>query len=175
MSILYAGVDTGVTGAIGIIDQDSGFVAVHDLPIIRDGKLGWIDAAALLSLLMEVRAGRPMRVYVERTHAMPLNGSQASFSQGCTLGSVLATLQAAALSTVLVTPAMWKRHAGLGSDKAAALDRARMRWPTAPLDRKKHHNRAESLCIADFGRISGLQAVEVRVAEADSSKAVSHD
>jgi hypothetical protein len=152
MTAIIAGIDTGLTGAVGFLDRDGGFIAVHDLPVIRDGKLGWIDATALLSILIEVRAGRSMRVIVERTHAMPLNGSQAAFSQGCTLGSVLATLQAAALSVTLVTPATWKKAAGLGSEKAAALDRARMLWPLASLDRKKDHGRAESLLIAEHGR-----------------------
>jgi crossover junction endodeoxyribonuclease RuvC len=131
-----------------VLDRDGALVAVDDLPVIRDGRLAWIDADALLSRLLEVRGGRPMRAIVERVHAMPRNGSQAAFSQGATLGSILATLQLVRARIELVTPQAWKRSLGLSSDKSASLDRARLLFPDAPLDRQKDHGRAEALLIA---------------------------
>jgi crossover junction endodeoxyribonuclease RuvC len=151
--VIFAGIDTGVTGAIAMLDEAGALIAVHDLPIIRDGRLSWIDAPSLISLLIEQRAGKQMCATVERTHTMPRNGSQAAFSQGCTLGSVLATLQAASVSVTLVAPNTWKKAAGLiGQDKDTSLHRARLRWPTASLDRQKDHNRAEAILIAEHGR-----------------------
>jgi hypothetical protein len=87
MSGLTLGVDCGITGAFAVLDADGTLIAVDDLPIIRSGKLGWIDADTLTSRLIEIRAGRELRATVERVHAMPRNGSQAAFSQGATLGA----------------------------------------------------------------------------------------
>ena len=160
--MLTLGIDPGVTGAWAVLDASGALVAVDDLPVIRDGKLAWIDADALLSRLLEVRGGRPMRAIVERVHAMPRNGSQAAFSQGATLGSILATLQLVRASIELVQPATWKRAAGLSGAKdatdrerkSASLDRARLLFPDAPLDRVKDHGRAESLLIARHGLLT---------------------
>lgn len=85
--MIYLGIDPGITGAFAVVDADGLLVAVEDLPVIRDRRLGWIDAEAFTTRLIELRRGRNMRAFVERVHAMPVNGSQASFSQGATLGA----------------------------------------------------------------------------------------
>jgi hypothetical protein len=41
---------------------------------------------------------------------------------------------------------------GLDSRKSASLDRARLLFPTAKLDRKKDHNRVEALLLAEYSR-----------------------
>ena len=151
------GVDPGLTGAYAILDGAGGLVSVEDLPVIRDGRLGWIDGDALASRLLELRGGAHLRATVERVHAMPRNGSQAAFSQGATLGSLLATLQLVRCRIELVAPAAWKRALGLSSDKAASLDRARLLFPSAPLDRKKDHGRAEALLIATWAQRRAAQ------------------
>jgi crossover junction endodeoxyribonuclease RuvC len=150
MSHLICGVDPGITGAFAVLSAEGSLIAVDDLPVIRSGKLGWIDAEALTSRLTEIRAGHELRAIVERVHAMPRNGSQAAFSQGATLGSILAALQVLRARIELVTPAAWKRSYGLKSQKAASLDRARLLFPAAELDRKKDHGRAEALLIAKY-------------------------
>jgi hypothetical protein len=149
---LTLGIDPGITGAFAVLDAAGALVAVEDLPVIRDGKLGWIDADAFTSRLIEIRAGHELHATVERVHAMPGNGSQAAFSQGATLGSILAALQVVRARIALVTPNTWKKSMGLSSDKSASLDKARLLFPTADLDRKKDHNRAESLLIALFAQ-----------------------
>ncbi len=150
--MLILGIDPGITGGFAVIESDGAFVTAEDLPIIRDGRLGWIDASAFTSRLIEIRGGRELRATVERVHAMPLNGSQAAFSQGATLGSILASLQVLRVPIELVQPATWKKSHGLSKDKSASLDRARLMFPSADLDRKRDHNRAEALLIAEFSR-----------------------
>jgi crossover junction endodeoxyribonuclease RuvC len=149
---LTLGIDPGITGAFAVLDAAGALVAVEDLPVIRDGKLGWIDADAFTSRLIEIRAGHELHATCERVHAMPDNGSQAAFSQGATLGSILAALQVVRARIALVTPQSWKKAMNLSSDKSASLDKARLLFPTADLDRKKDHNRAEALCIATFAQ-----------------------
>lgn len=41
---------------------------------------------------------------------------------------------------------------GLDSSKSVSLDKARLLFPTAELDRKKDHNRAEALLLAEYSR-----------------------
>jgi crossover junction endodeoxyribonuclease RuvC len=147
---LTLGCDPGVTGAFAVLAPDGALLALDDLPVIRDGRLAWIDADAFVSRLLELRAGNELHAYVERVHAMPRNGSLAAFSQGCTLGSILAALQVLRARIELVTPAVWKRSMGLSSDKAASLHKARLSFPNASLVRQKDHNRSEALLIASW-------------------------
>jgi hypothetical protein len=148
--LLTLGIDPGLTGAWAVLDSDGGLLCVEDLPIIRDGRLGWIDSPSLCSRIRDVRAGRPLKAVCERIAPLPQNGRMGAFSQGCTLGSILASLQLVGASIELVAPASWKRALNLSKDKAASLDKARLLFPTADLDRVKDHNRAEALCLAHW-------------------------
>ena len=159
------GIDPGVTGAFALIGPDG--TMVDDLPVIRDGTLAWIDAGAFEHQLRLIGCGEGTVAFVERVHAMPKNGALAGFSQGMTLGSILATLQVVGCSVRLVSPATWKRAAGLVSEsrdesdsarKRRSLDRARLLFPNLRLDRVKDHGRAEALLIADHGRLQLAKA-----------------
>jgi len=79
---------------------------------------------------------------------MPKQGIASAFTFGAGLGSILATVQTLRLPLELVTPATWKRALGLGAEKRASLDKARLLFPSAPLDLAKHDGRAEALLIA---------------------------
>lgn len=155
---LTLGIDPGLTGAFALLNTDGRCVAVEDLPVMRIGSLGFIDGDALLSRLLELRAGNEMHAVIELVHAMPKNGSQAAFSQGLTMGSILSALRVARVPFELVMPSQWKRAMGLifpkdMSDterKHRSLDKARIAFPDAPLTLAKHHNRGEALLLAQF-------------------------
>lgn len=156
-AVITLGIDVGLTGAIAAIDEYEQLVALHDLPVMVHGSAKWIDGSVLLSLLCDIRGGKPARAIVEHVHAMPKLGTVAANSKGMTMGSVLATLQMASCAIELVSPQTWKRDLGLiapkSSDrekKAASLSKARMLFPTADLDRVKDHNRAEALLLASW-------------------------
>lgn len=158
MTKLILAVDPGITGAFALLDQSGTFLAVDDLPVIADQKTKWIDADAFVSALLQRLNGQDTTAIIERVHPMPRNGSQAAFSQGMTLGSILAALQVVRARIEFVTPQSWKRQLGLvsskdqtdGDRKRASLDMARLRFPEAPLDRQKDHGRAEALLIAHW-------------------------
>ena len=158
--MIFMGFDPGLTGAFAAIDDAGQVIAVHDLPIIRDGKLAFVDAPALVGHMIEARQGRPARIYVERVSAMPRQGVASSFAFGVAssfafgvgFGSLLAACRFLAMPLELVTPAQWKRAMGLSSDKRASLDKARLLFPTAELHLAKHDGRAEGLLLAEHGR-----------------------
>lgn len=148
--MLTLGIDPGISGALALLDADGQAHLVADLPVIRDGRLSWIDGAALQSMLLDAIQGRPCRAVVERVSAMPRQGVASSFAFGVGLGSILGTLQTLRLPIELVTPAAWKLAMGLGRDKRASLDEARLLFPTAELSLAKHDGRAEALLIAFY-------------------------
>ncbi len=150
--MIFLGLDPGLIGAFAAIDTDGQVIAVHDLPIIRDGKLAFVDGPALVGHMIEARQGRPARILVERVSAMPSQGVASSFNFGVGFGSLLAACRFLAMPLELVTPTVWKRALGLSSDKRASLDRARMLFPTTDLHLAKHDGRAEALLLAEHGR-----------------------
>jgi crossover junction endodeoxyribonuclease RuvC len=144
--MIHIAIDPGLTGAIAAIDDDAQLVLCADLPVIRDNKLTWIDSNDLTGLFLECLQGRPARITVERSQAMPRQGVSSTFTTGVVMGSILAACQRCAVPLTLVTAAVWKRSMGLDSSKARLL------FPTADLDRKKDHNRAEALLLAEYSR-----------------------
>lgn len=165
MKIVTLGIDPGLTGGYAMLTNNGELIEVGDLPVIRDGKSAWIDAEQLVSTLLRLKGSAQIHATTERVHAMPKNGSQAAFSQGCTFGSILAALQVAGARIEFVAPQTWKKQLGLrGTDltdtqrKRASLDKARLLYPTADLSRQKDHGRAEALLIAHFAAFRNLTA-----------------
>jgi crossover junction endodeoxyribonuclease RuvC len=150
--VIYIAIDPGLTGAIAAIDDDAQLVLCQDLPVIRDNKLAWIDSNELTGHFLECMQGRPCRLTLERSQAMPRQGVSSTFTTGVVMGSILAACQRIAVPLSLVNAATWKRHMGLDSSKSVSLDKARLLFPTAELTRKKDHNRAESLLLAEYSR-----------------------
>lgn len=154
MSERIIGIDPGATGGIasltvglnGTLDAH-----VHDLPVITDRNLTWIDGGALQSLLFGQGVfSMPTTVVVERVSAMPKQGVSSSFKFGCGFGSILSVVQAVGHRLEFVTPAQWKRDLTLSSDKKASLHKARLLFPSCELHLAKHEGRAEALLIAHW-------------------------
>jgi len=150
--MIHIGIDPGLAGAIGAIDDQANLILCADLPVMRYNKLAWIDANDLTDLLMKAREGRAARITIERSQSMPGQGVSSTFCIGVVLGSILAGCQHIGVPIELITAAQWKNAMGLDAQKSTSLDRARLLFPTAELDRKKDHGRAESLLIAEFSR-----------------------
>lgn len=157
---MILGIDPGLTGGWALLTDRGGFIGADDLPIVRDGKTAWVDAAELKT---QIRAcsfassdrGPMLRAVVERVHSMPAQGVASSFTFGVGFGSILATLQLLPASIEFVSPAVWKRDLGLSKDKSASLDRARLLFPQASLKRQKDDGRAEALLIAHWASRGG--------------------
>lgn len=156
------GIDPGLSGAIAVLTE--GMPAVYDMPRDMDGVAGGTVYRLLASL-------EPDEIYIERTHAMPKNGSKAAYSQGDSNGclrTAVHILRSAPL--IWVPPRKWQTEYSLFGGGFTDLERKnRSRWraqelfPTLAdeLNRSKDHNRAEALLIAEYGRRTSITTAVV--------------
>jgi crossover junction endodeoxyribonuclease RuvC len=152
----YIGIDPGITGAIGVLDEHGNYLDVYDMPVIAKGKSGkqQIDAAGLYKLIKQHGV---IHAFVEQVGAMPGQGVSSMFSLGDSVGCIRAVLCALMIPTQFIPPQSWKRGFKLTADKEQARSRAVELFPQAPLNRKKDAGRAEALLIARFGWLTALR------------------
>lgn len=167
--MIVIGIDPGVTGAIAMVDR-TGFRTVHDLPVAvrSQGKArvhNQVDPWALTRLLREVLQGHDKNeivVVLELVNGRPAQDVSTVFSLAHSAGIIEGVIAALGLRLFMEPPHQWKKAVGLGrpagapkldaaQKKEAARQRAIMFYPTAPLSRKKDHNRAEAILIARHG------------------------
>ncbi len=154
---MIIGIDPGLTGAIGMIDNDGRFFAVEDLPVMprsgssKSAKVKNQINSAELARLLRPHAGQIRLAIVEQVVARPGQAAAATGSLMHSLGSIEGVLASLGIPCQLVTPVVWKKALRLGSDKAQALTMAQRLYPAAPLGRAKDHNRAEALLLASWG------------------------
>lgn len=154
MSDTILGCDPGQSGAIAAI-RDGRVVALHDMPTMArlHGKGQQVDPYALSSIMLGISPPRRV-LYLEAVAAMPGQGVSSTFRFGESLGVVLGVAGALQIPVRWITPASWKRRAGLtGKEKDASRTLAIQRHPEVAdmLERKKDNGRADAICIAEFG------------------------
>lgn len=149
--MITLGIDPGLSGALGVL-RDGAYVAVLDMPVVAKGTgavKNEVDPAGLVALLREhAPADVAVAVALERVNAMPGQGSSSIFSLGDSFGCARAAVAACRFELTYVTPAQWKKHFKLTSDKELARALAVRLFPEAPLHLKKHADRAEALLMA---------------------------
>ena len=155
--MIIFGIDPGQTGAIAVL-HDGRIEQVIDMPTAArlHGKGLQVDAYMLTSKLLAAASGHNQRrAVIEAVSAMPGQGVSSMFRFGESLGIVLGVLGALQIPVRWISPAKWKRAAGLtGKDKDAARTLALQLHPEAGdmLARKKDTGRADAICIAHFGQ-----------------------
>lgn len=149
--MITIGIDPGLSGAVGVL-RDGQYVAVLDMPIVAKGSgavKNEVDPAGLAALLRtHAPAEEAVSVVLERVNAMPGQGSSSIFSLGDSFGCARAVVATCRLELTYVTPAQWKKHFKLTSDKEIGRALAVRMFPDAPLNLKKHVDRAEALLMA---------------------------
>lgn len=154
--MLTFGIDPGQTGAIAVL-HNGHIEQVIDMPTAArlHGKGLQVDAYMLTSKLLSAASGHNQRrAVIEAVSAMPGQGVSSMFRFGESLGIVLGVLGALQIPVRWISPAKWKRAAGLtGKDKDAARTLALQLHPEVGdmLARKKDTGRADAICIAHFG------------------------
>lgn len=183
MTAIFVGIDPGLTGAVAIIEGEE--LEFHDTPVLSTGTRNVIDAAKCAALLRDIHWDCRMKdglllpreqhkrlmVTIEKSQPMPPmgkkdgqtvgHGSIASFSLGYSFGIWIGILAALEIPYQTVAPQTWKALLMKNEPKEKDASRlvARRLWPTQTeeaLSRKKDHNRADALLLAEYGRrISG--------------------
>lgn len=102
--------------------------------------------------------GFKMKAIIEKVSAMPKQGLSSTFKFGVNFGTWIGRLEALGIPFDYVTPRKWKKlifdSMPKGDTKEMSRDRARRIFPQMAdkLKRKKDHNRAEALLLAEFAR-----------------------
>lgn len=175
--MIVIGIDPGVHGAVAALN--AGITVVEDIPTFETHKgkrkRTEYDCAACYGLLLRLSALAPVNcIYLEdargRAHGRsdgancpkcgnPLRQERDSLLVVRRAGESVGMWRTAAavlkLRIEIVQPASWKRAMGLlGRDKEASRYLACQKFPAlaSQLARKKDHNRAEAMLIAEYGR-----------------------
>lgn len=166
---LYLGIDPGVHGAFALLDEQSRFIGLWDMPTQRIGKSAGreYDAPAIVRLMESVRTvlRGVLIVGIEQAQMRPTEARQITakvwygyglLAMGMTMlvphqiYRVDAHEWKAMLS--VATPKGTPRKDAYRTLKSLALERAHALWPEAVLEIKRNHNRAEALLIAEYVR-----------------------
>ena len=110
-----------------------------------------VSPGALADLLRDLLRDQTSVVAVtENVNSMPGQGVASMFAMGKSYGILLGVLATLSIATHTVSPGKWKKFYALGKEKDQSRELAQRMWPDAPLNLKKHHNRAESLLLAKY-------------------------
>jgi Holliday junction resolvasome RuvABC endonuclease subunit len=137
------GIDPGITGGLAFLRGDQ--VDCHDIPAVA----GEVNVAEIMRL---IGAAKPDMAVVELASSRPGQGVSSTFKYGAAYGALQACVIACRVPLHRVTPAKWKKHFRLDSDKEKARALAIRLWPDCTqFSRKADHGRAESALIARYG------------------------
>lgn len=152
--MITIGVDPGLTGAIALL-KDGKYFDLMDMPTTIKGGSGKVKyevspVAIVRYLRLKIAPSDAHAAIIERVNSMPGQGVATVFSLGDSFGCARAALSAFGTSYIDVTPAVWKKHFGLSSDKEQSRALASKLFPEAQLHLKKYHDRAEALLMAKY-------------------------
>ena len=145
----YTGVDGGMTGAIAILTDTPGpfdCLTLVDIPmLVGKSKKPWYNALEIHRLFRV----KPMIVGIEESYRFP------KLCKGIGILWACACLSPEVESVIMVRPQTWQKFHGIKkADKDVSIEIARRLFPgkQKQLARKKDHNRAEALLIAEYIR-----------------------
>ena len=155
--MIYIGVDPGMTGAVAAIDE-FGSTFVEDFATME--ALGLFqELTGYFKTLYHDNAGKRAIAWVEKVGSMPGQGVSTTFKFGKAAGRVIGWLEALEFAYEEITPGKWQKlvfDSGqvIEDRKEASLVMARKLFPKniRDLKRKKDHNRADALLIAEACR-----------------------
>lgn len=149
--MITVGIDPGLTGAVAFL-RDGNLIAVEDIPTVLKGTGSVkqeIDASGLIRVFQKhVGPDESVDVALERVNAMPGQGTSSIFSLGDSFGCIRACVAAVRFPVIYVTPQTWKKYYKLTSDKEMSRALAVRMFPEAPINLKKHSDRAEAILMA---------------------------
>lgn len=144
--MIFVGIDPGIEGGIGIIDEDNNAVAYK------------YTSAKLIEITKHFKEHHSdVKFYVEQVHAMPHQGVKSMFTFGSGFGKILGILEALNAEYYLVKPQSWKKGMHVTADKATSIAKCKELYPTTCLKpttrcRVDHDGLAEAVLIAAYGK-----------------------
>lgn len=145
---MILGIDPGISGALAwVSDGDGHLIATADMPLVEVNGKKKVSPQILAQMITD---RRPSLVVVEEVGAMPGQGVTSMFGFGYSAGILAGVCAGLGLPMVGYRPAVWKRQAGVPTDKGAARQMAQRLWPGAAMDfgRVKDAGRAEAALLA---------------------------
>ena len=153
--MIIFGIDPGVSGAIGILENKK-VIEATDMPTMIDGKKNkrQVNGAQVANIIRErLHNNKEVVIVVEHVNAMPGQGVTSMFNFGQSFGVIKGICSALSLPIYFVRPAKWKKYYGLiNSEKDASRTRAIEMFPyfSSQLSKKKDSNKADAILIASF-------------------------
>ena len=169
---IFAGIDPGKTGGLGIVDQSGRYIAAWRWstkdPIYLYNKL------LLFKDMVSI-------AYLELIQVFPQKG-QGFISQGqstlVNFGTWQGFLIAAGIPYLTVSPLSWQAAQGLGQwsskrehnpAQQSPLTLARIFWPTAPLDHQADDGKAVALLLAHLAAKDHYQGIGRQAIQAEAA------
>ena len=158
MNKFFMGVDPGETGAAAFISESGTFIYFCDYP----------GSASELANQLTMHVGGPdtrnMFVFavIEQVHSMPKQGISSTGKFMKNAGIWEGVIAALKIPYELITPQRWRKMLDSSVPKHPTKEDLRLyviqRWPTTAevLRRKKDHNRAEAILLAQYARLKFL-------------------
>lgn len=125
-SMRVLGVDPGQYGGLAIL-HGGRLVKGIRMPIVKIRGKASVDARAVLHWWDDCLVPFDVAV-IESVHAMPRQGVSSSFQFGRMLGGIETLVASTGARIEYVAPATWKKAMGLGSEKRASIDAAKVRF-----------------------------------------------
>jgi crossover junction endodeoxyribonuclease RuvC len=149
-------IDPGLSGALAWVSTDGHLVAIEDMPVAKIRDKNRIVAAELAALMRERQVDY---VLIEQVSSRPGEGAAGAFAFGYGAGLLEGCAAAIGLPVRLVTPAAWKKGAGVPADKNGARLMAMRLWPGAvdQFKRVKDDGRAEAALMGRWAALGGVK------------------
>jgi crossover junction endodeoxyribonuclease RuvC len=165
---IFLGIDPGSTGAIAFLHPGGNKKAIAiDIPTTKvmtkkKGKPSYrtkTDLGALWDIFKSFEDNfSKLHVVIEQQQPIPRDTALTGFTVGSNFGMWPLFLYSHGISHETIRPVAWKKQMSLiRKDKEAARLKAQQMFPGASLSRKKDHNRAEALLIAECIRLRSME------------------
>jgi len=147
--MIIIGIDPGQKGAI--VAMDGSEISLHQMPD---------DALEIVRVLRSYSEKDECHVFLEKSQAMPGQGSVSMFNYGVGFGTLLGVLAALKIPHTLVHPKTWCKvmHQGTtaGEAKERSLEAARRLYPQVelirPRCRKPDEGYIDALLLAGYAK-----------------------
>lgn len=169
--MIFAGIDPGREGAIAWMSGTRDVIEVHDTPLSAAHPSGY-DVAGMAALVRRMISAvetaspcglcpGPVKLTIEKVHALPHDGRSSAFTFGVGLGLWYGILDTLGVSYQAVDPQRWKRTmiAGIANDGAAEALALERRFAGRPLELRGPRGglrtgRVDALFLAEYARVT---------------------